>query len=210
MSSKNTSPLLSVRPRSVLASRPPSLRGEAFGSNAWSGHRVRQGYGSQLLVSLEWLHAAVPTPFVAKLRKPTVGLSANHHPMGGSRPMAFLGYPRGHRIDPETGCCMTAHRTPNERMDTLPRTRASPEPMGHYRGMKPGRPPEFCATLKLLALSVVPRRNVPPSSRLSKQWPRSFGLRSDAPSQASFPSPATPHRSRVTGPPHSWLGWQLP
>ena len=21
--------------------------------------------------------------------------------------MAFLGYPRGHRIDPETGCCMT-------------------------------------------------------------------------------------------------------
>src|SRR4029434_432293 len=31
--------------------------------------------------SLEWFHAAVPTPFVAKLRKPTVGLSANHHPM---------------------------------------------------------------------------------------------------------------------------------
>src|SRR5246127_5653397 len=79
MSSKNTSPLLSVRPRSVLASRPPSLRGEAFGSNAWSGHRVRQGYG--LLISLEWFHAAVPTPFVAKLRKPSVGLSANHHPM---------------------------------------------------------------------------------------------------------------------------------
>jgi len=47
----------------------PSLRGEAFGSNAWSGHRVRQGYGSQLLVSLEWFHVAVPTPFVAKLRK---------------------------------------------------------------------------------------------------------------------------------------------
>src|SRR5689334_2394371 len=35
MSSKNTSPLLSVRPRSVLASRP-LLRGEGFGSNAWS------------------------------------------------------------------------------------------------------------------------------------------------------------------------------
>jgi hypothetical protein len=43
--------------------------------------RVRQGYGSQLLVCLEWFHAAVPTPFVAKLRKPSVGLSANHHPM---------------------------------------------------------------------------------------------------------------------------------
>ena len=75
---------------------------------------------------------------------------------------------------------MAAPGTPNERMDTLPRTRASPEPMGHHRGVKPGRPPEFCATLKRLAASVVPRRNVPPSSRVSKQWPRSFGLRSDA------------------------------
>src|SRR5579864_8523393 len=94
-------------------------------------------------------------------------------------------------------------RTPNERMDTLPRTRASPEPMGHHRGAKPGRPPELCATLKLLAASVVLRRNVPPSSKVSKQWPRSFGLRSDAPSRASFPWPATPHRSRVTDLRHS-------
>jgi len=89
----------------------------------------------QLLVSLEWFHAAVPTLFVAKLCKPTVGLSANHHPMWGSRPMAFLGYPRGHRIDPETRCWTAAHGAPNERMDTLPRTRASPEPMGHHRGV---------------------------------------------------------------------------
>ena len=95
-------------------------------------------------------------------------------------------------------------------MDTLPRTRASPEPTGHHRGVKPGRPPEFCATLKLLAASVVPRRNVPPFSRVSKQWPRSFVLMSDAPSRASFPSPATLHRSRVTDPPHSWLGWLRP
>src|SRR2546427_13180641 len=39
--------------------------------------------------------------------------------------MAFLGCARGHRIDPETLCCMTAQGTPNECMDTLPRTRAS-------------------------------------------------------------------------------------
>jgi hypothetical protein len=51
--------------------------------------------------------------------------------------MAFLGYPRGHRIEAETGVLMTAPGTPNERMDTLPRTRASPEPMGHHRGVKP-------------------------------------------------------------------------
>jgi hypothetical protein len=62
------------------------------------------------------------------------------------------------------------------------------------------------ATLKLLAASVVLRRNVPPFSRVSKQWPRSCGLRSDAPSRVSFPSLATPHRSRVTAPHHSWLG----
>ena len=54
--------------------------------------------------------------------------------------MAFLGYPRGHRIEAETGVLMTAPGTPNERMDTLPRTRASPEPMVHHRGVKPGRP----------------------------------------------------------------------
>jgi hypothetical protein len=47
---------------------------------------------------------------------------------------------------------MAARGTPNECMDPLPRTRASPEPMGHHRGVKPGRPPEFCATLKLLFL----------------------------------------------------------
>jgi hypothetical protein len=80
--------------------------------------------------------------------------------------------------------------------------------MGHHRSVKPGRPPESCATLKLLAASVVPRRNVPPSSRVSKQWPRSFGLRSDAPSRASSPWPAKLHKSRATDPLHSWLGWR--
>ena len=49
---------------------------------------------------------------VPKLRKLSVGLSANHDPMRGSRPTAFLGYPRRHRIDPETRCWTTAHRVP--------------------------------------------------------------------------------------------------
>src|ERR1039458_8144207 len=62
------------------------------------------------------------------------------------------------------------------------------------------RPPEFCATLKLLVASVVLRRNIPPSSRVSKQWPRSCGLTSDAPSRASFPWPAKLDRSRATDP----------
>ena len=35
---------------------------------------------------------------------------ANHGSIGDSRPTAFLGYPRGHRIDSETRCWTTAHR----------------------------------------------------------------------------------------------------
>src|ERR1039458_2882999 len=49
--------------------------------------------------------------------------------MWDSRPTALLGYPRGHRIDPETRCQTSAHRAPNECIDTLPRTRASHEPI---------------------------------------------------------------------------------
>ena|SRR5437667_1598941 len=109
MSSKNTSPLLSVRPRWVLAFRPLLLRGEGFGFNAWSAAEYDRDTDRSCWSPLEWFHTAVPTPFVAKLRKPTVGLSANHHPMGGSRPMAFWGCARGHRIDSETRCCMPQH-----------------------------------------------------------------------------------------------------
>src|SRR6202158_791468 len=81
---------------------------------------------------------------------------------------------------------------------------------GSHRGVKPGRPPEFCATLKLLAASVVLRRNVPPSSKVSKQWPRSYAPALDAPFPASCPSRAMLHRSRATDPPHSWLGARVP
>src|SRR4029077_21063131 len=48
----------------------------------------------------------------------------------------------------------------NERLDTLPRTGASQEPIGYHRGMKNlGRSPGFYSMLKLLASSVVRRRN---------------------------------------------------
>ena len=65
----------------MLASRPLLLGGEDFGFNAWSATEYDRDTDRSCLVSLEWFHAAVPTPVVAKLRKPTVGLSANHHPM---------------------------------------------------------------------------------------------------------------------------------
>src|ERR1700747_684912 len=122
--------------------------------------------------------------------------------------MAFFGYPRGHRINPETRCGIQ-HTVPNECMDTLPRTRASQEPMVHLRSMKPGRLPEFCITLKLLATSVVRRRNVPPFSKLSKQWPRSYALASDVPSRAPSLCRANPHKTRGTDLFHSWPGSRL-
>jgi hypothetical protein len=56
------------------------LRGEDFGFKAKSATQYDR-CGSQLMVFLEWFHGAVPTPLVAKLRKPSVGSSANHHPM---------------------------------------------------------------------------------------------------------------------------------
>ena len=72
---------LSVRPRSVLASRPLLLCGEDFGFNACSATEYDRDTERSCRSALSGFHAAVPTPFVAKLRKPTVGLSANHHPM---------------------------------------------------------------------------------------------------------------------------------
>src|SRR5215475_294085 len=104
-------------------------------------------------------------PFVAKLRKPTVGLSANHHPMGGSRPMAFLGYPRGHRIDPETRCCLGSTRRLMSVwiLSLEPERRRTDGPPPRHENLGS---PEFCVTLKLLALSIVRRRNVPPFSKV--------------------------------------------
>lgn len=42
MSSEDTSPVLSVRSRSVLASRPPLLRGEDFGLNVSSATKYER------------------------------------------------------------------------------------------------------------------------------------------------------------------------
>src|SRR5713101_6570640 len=68
----------------------------------------------QLLVPTRRFHevSGARRRSVPKLRKLSVGLSANQDPLSGSRSTPFLGYPRGHRIDPETRCWTTAHRVP--------------------------------------------------------------------------------------------------
>src|ERR1039458_3192421 len=131
----------------------------------------------QLLVPTRRFHEAAVLDAI-RLRSyasEALAKSANQDPMLDSRPTAFLGYPRGHRIDPETrltrrlGAKTSAHRAPNERFDTLPRTRASQKPTWPPpRQENLGRSPGFCSILKRLAFSVVRRRNVLPSSKVSK------------------------------------------
>src|SRR5215471_6244342 len=69
------------------------------------------------------------------------------------------------------------HTAPNERMDTLPRTRASQNRWATTEACNLGRSREVCATLKRLAFSIVRRRSVPPFSRVSEQWQQSYGLK---------------------------------
>jgi hypothetical protein len=62
-----------------------------------------------------------------------------------------------------------AHRAPNHLLDTLPRTRASQEPIRYHGVAKPWEiAGGFSLMLKLLALSDVLRRNVLPSSKVSR------------------------------------------
>jgi hypothetical protein len=59
------------------------------------------------------------------------------------------------------------HAGPSSLMDTLPRPRASQEPISCHRVSKPG-PAWFLETLKLLAISDVLRRNFLLSSKVSR------------------------------------------
>ena len=172
MSSKNTSPLLSVRSQNGDLHPGPLLLGEDFGFRTLD-RRVVQRRGltpvDDLDGTVSWSRWCVFADQLRSYASQALAFSANHHPMGGSRPMAFLGCARGHRIDSETRCCMQQH---TERLMSAWILSLEPERRrtdGYHRGIKPGRSPEFWATLKLLAASVVPRRNVPPFSKVSKQ-----------------------------------------
>ena len=169
---------------------------------------MRLGYGSQSLVCLEWVSCSGLDTIRCEavqakrwLKVPTIILCE-------ARGLWLFWVIRGGiGLTRRLGAASAPERLMSEWILSLePERRRT---IGH-RGMNPGRPPELCATLKLLAASVVLRRNVPPFSKVSKQWPRSFGLTSDAPSRASSLSPARSRRSRATDPPHSWLGSRRP
>ena len=91
----------------------------------------------------------------------------NQGPIGDSWPIAFLGYPREHRVSVETP---VQRRTgPNSPRDTCPRTRTSQEPDWPATRLIPGDGTDSLPeTLTPLAVSVLQRRNVLLSSRRSK------------------------------------------
>src|SRR5437016_10726649 len=86
----------------------------------------------------------------------------NHGSMCDSRPSAFSGYPRGHRVNTEAQC--HRHCAPTGDKDAHPRTRASQEPTGHHQKKITGDGGLFPETLKRLAISVCQRRSFLPSS----------------------------------------------
>ena len=89
--------------------------------------------------------------------------------------MAWLGYPLGHRIIPGDSVLPgSTRRLMSAWILSLEPERRRTD--GPPPGMKAWDPLEFYATLKLLAASIVRRRSVPPFSRGSKQWPRSYVL----------------------------------
>src|SRR5439155_18786303 len=61
------------------ASRPLLLRGEGFGFNAWSAAEYDRDTDRSCWSPLEWFHAALPTPFVARQRKTTVGAKTSYN-----------------------------------------------------------------------------------------------------------------------------------
>src|SRR5215469_18774972 len=88
----------------VLCIQPRLWRGGVFVLAALSS-LVIPGRPTQLVVPTRGFHAAMVRRLgIRKLRKQRDWLSANHDPIGGSRPIAFLGRARGHRIEMETRC----------------------------------------------------------------------------------------------------------
>lgn len=81
-----------------------------------------------------WVSHAISSRFCDNEQAAQVS-NGNHGPIGGSWPSAFLGYPRGQRVSPETS---RFSAQPNGRLVTLPRTRSSPEPCASGSDELPG------------------------------------------------------------------------
>ena len=135
----------------------------------------------------------------------TVVKFGDHSSIWDSWPIAFSGYPRGPRVGCETGC--PRHAAPNFTAETRSRTRVSREPDGHRQRRSPEMERTRSETLKLFVVSDIGRRSTLLSStRSTRSWQSSWP-RSDAPSPAGCPWPATlcrtPETDRVCSRPRS-------
>jgi hypothetical protein len=130
------------------------------------------------------------------------GTCVNHGSISDSRPIAFFGCPRGHRVNNETStgdAYLRGGYSPSN-----PRVRES---TGQQQGRDPGVSIGSPHTLKRIAVSIVLDRSLLLSSKPSIQSPLSCAPRSAVPSQASFLWTANSHRNRSTDPCTHWPGW---
>src|SRR6266550_6427725 len=107
MSSKNTSP--SLRETSIGACIPALiLRGEDFGFNAWSATEYDRDTDRSCWSPLSGF---MPRSDTIRCEAVQANRWLKCQPSSYVRLEAygFLGYPRGHRIDPETRCCLQQH-----------------------------------------------------------------------------------------------------
>ena len=117
----------------ILASSPPELKRRSSCASGWrfsfASSRKTARLSSILVIISRWRRR----PGVSETSKRVGCGFANHGPIGDSWPIAFFGYPRGHRVFIETRC--RRHTRPTLAMDTLPRNRASQEPDRSPPGM---------------------------------------------------------------------------
>ena len=191
--------------------QPRPLRGGVFGFRRFGSPRISAAMPTPVDHFQVMFHVSVGARrhSVTKLRKPMCWLPVPTIILCEARGLWLFWVIRGgigltRRLGAE---CSTRRLMSEWILSLEPEHRRTDWPPTRYECL--GEQLEFCATLKLLASSVVRRRSVPPFSKVSKQWPRSSGLTSDVPSPASCLCPAKPHRSRATAPPHSWLGSRL-
>ncbi len=152
-SRKNTSPAAGV----FLASQPRE-RARVLTSRTRS--RCQASYSIWVRYHLM---ACRTKPIGSETRKAERWSGANHSSIGDSWPMAFSGYPRGHKVSSRDLVLQAPQ--PNGILDTRPRTRASGEPTGHRRDESRD---DSRQTLKLLAVLDIQRRNGLLSSKRSK------------------------------------------
>src|SRR5579872_741280 len=111
--------------------------------------------------------------------------------------MAFLGYPRGHRIHEDTPV-LKALGGPTSGRDTLPRTERIENQLASTGRALPGHRPLVHALKLLAAVSIFPGRTVLLTSKSIRRSQPSCAPTSGVPSSVSCPWPTRSDRNLPT------------